>query len=176
MSAPTSRMTARSFGKDADHVGAAFDFAVQPFERICAADLRPVLLGKGGVSQDIVSGFIHQRSELGSPIAHRVSKPFSTGYERPRLFCWAKIVLIVAVTAGRCEAGTCTTTFRILMDTATLKRGVEDLRCGRPHAPVIVGDGQLDAAQTTIGRKPFQKVSASNRPVATPSTSRRRRY
>jgi hypothetical protein len=60
--------------------------------------------------------------------------------------------------------------------TAALKRGMEDLRGGRTRAFVVIGDDQLDAAQAAISkerRKPFQNVSASEGPVATPSTSRR---
>jgi hypothetical protein len=31
-------------GEDTDHIGAAFDLAVQPFQRVCAVDLCVVLL------------------------------------------------------------------------------------------------------------------------------------
>jgi hypothetical protein len=78
MSAPTSRMTARSLGK-MPTTGAAPDFPVEALERIGAGDLRPVLLGKGHVAQDISPRFIHQFGKFWRPFVERISNGFPLG-------------------------------------------------------------------------------------------------
>ena len=43
-------------GENADHVSATLDLPVEPFERIGAGDLRPMLFGIDGVGENIVAG------------------------------------------------------------------------------------------------------------------------
>ena len=45
-------------GEDADHVGAAADFLVQPLLRVVSPDLAPDLAGEGGEGQDVVPGLV----------------------------------------------------------------------------------------------------------------------
>ena len=62
------------------------------------------------------------------------------------------------------------------MDPTPLMRGVEHLRGRRPQPLVVIGDDQLDTTQAPSAserRNAVQNVSASEAPVATPSTSRR---
>ena len=54
--------------KDADHIGAAFNLAVQAFEGVDGVDLGPVLLGEGHVGEDVCFGLVH---ELGEPADRR---------------------------------------------------------------------------------------------------------
>ena len=45
-----------SIGEDADDVGAASDFAVEPFVGVVRPDLSPDLLGEAGEGQDVCPG------------------------------------------------------------------------------------------------------------------------
>ena len=62
------------------------------------------------------------------------------------------------------------------VNATALVRGVEYPPRSRPQALVIVSDTRLYAAQSTVGERPEEvrrrHVSASEGPVATPSTSR----
>ena len=51
-------------GEDADNVGAALDFAVEPFQRVGAVDLGPVVLGEAHKGEDIGFRLIHQCRQL----------------------------------------------------------------------------------------------------------------
>src|SRR3712207_4181784 len=62
------------------------------------------------------------------------------------------------------------------MNAAALMGGLEDLRGGGPEPLVVVSNDELDAPQPRSAkerRKAFQNGSASEAPVAIPSTSRR---
>ena len=52
-------------GEDADHVGAAFDLAVDAPQRIGRVDLGPVLFGEAHIGEHVLLGFIEQGGELG---------------------------------------------------------------------------------------------------------------
>ena len=51
--------------KDADDVGPAFDFAVQPFDGVGRMQLGAVFLREGHVSQHVGLGVIHDRRQPG---------------------------------------------------------------------------------------------------------------
>jgi hypothetical protein len=138
-------------GKNADDIRAAFDFAVEAFERIGAGDLRPVLLGEGGISQDILSRFIYQFGKFRCRLTQRIgdASPLRMGVLRGLLGedgldhgddCGA----LLGSDVGRRVAHP--------VDATPLQGGAENLRGGRTQALVIVGDDQLDTAQATLGR------------------------
>jgi hypothetical protein len=57
--------------EDADDVGAAFDFLVQPFERVGAPDLLPVPGGEAGEGQQVLGGVVEHGLDLGQlPAEH----------------------------------------------------------------------------------------------------------
>ena len=51
-------------GEDADDVGAAADLAVDPFERVGRAQLRPVVGGEGVEGEQVLLGFFEQRGDF----------------------------------------------------------------------------------------------------------------
>jgi hypothetical protein len=53
-------------GKDADHVGAALDFAVKPLDRVCAVELGTVFAGEVHKGQDILLGRVHRLANFGT--------------------------------------------------------------------------------------------------------------
>lgn len=52
-------------GEDPDDIGAPLYLAVQTLDGVRAVQLRPVLLGKGHVGEDVLLGPVHERCELG---------------------------------------------------------------------------------------------------------------
>lgn len=59
-------------GEDPDHIGAALDLPVQPFQWIGAVDLGTMLLGECCLCKHIGLGVIHQRGQLRHPRAQLV--------------------------------------------------------------------------------------------------------
>ena len=59
-------------GKDTDDIGAAFDLAIEPFERVGGVDFRPVLAGNIHVGEHVGFGLVEQSCELGQAGAHLV--------------------------------------------------------------------------------------------------------
>ena len=51
-------------GENADDAGAAFDFFVDPLQRIRGPDLLPVRLGERGEREDFGLGVVHERADL----------------------------------------------------------------------------------------------------------------
>ena len=51
-------------GENADHVRSPLHLFVQPFQRIGAVQLDPVLCREGHVGQHVVLGFVHEAGEF----------------------------------------------------------------------------------------------------------------
>jgi hypothetical protein len=69
----------RIVGEDADHVGAAFDFLVQPFERVGAPHLAPVLLREVQERQHVVACSLHHRHGVRELLAQHLGDPLPVG-------------------------------------------------------------------------------------------------
>jgi hypothetical protein len=66
-------------GKDAHHVGAAFDLLVKPLKRVDAPDIAPVLLGKVQEGQHVVSGGVHHGHSCWELLAQHLGDSLPVG-------------------------------------------------------------------------------------------------
>ena len=51
-------------GKDADHIGAPLDLAIETLDGIVRINFRPVVFREGGVGENVLLGFIQKISDL----------------------------------------------------------------------------------------------------------------
>jgi hypothetical protein len=162
-------------GEDADDFGAALDLAIEALDRVGRVQLGAVLGREGHVGQDVGLGVVHYLASFGS-----LGRSWSAMRRHCRLaasasFC-ANAVPMKAETTRRPLLPACARAFAHEVHAAALPGRGEDLRDGGLDALVRVGDHQLDAAQprrASWRRNSVQKVSASEAPIAMPSTSRR---
>ena len=143
-------------GEDADDVGAPFDFAVEPFDRIVAVDLGAVFLGEGHVGQDIGFGLVHQGCQLGDLCPDLISNraPLLTGSFRRFL--------------GECsrdKGGDDTASALAGMgqriahevNPASLPAGTQQFGDSGPDTFMRIGDHQLDPAQAPAGQLSYER-------------------
>ena len=139
-------------GKDADDIGAAFNFAVEALERIGAGDLRPVLLGKGGIGQNILTRFIHQFGEFWCALTQRIGDALPL-----RVGILGSLLCENGFDHGDHRRTLLSSDMRQRvahpMDATPLQGGVEHLRRRRTQALVVIGDDQLDTTQAAVGQR-----------------------
>src|SRR5262249_11606000 len=170
-------------GEDADDVGTALDLAIEALEGIGGMQLRAMGGGEGHVGEDVGLGLVHQGSEFGH------AGPKLVGDQAPLCFGGAGIVL----GKGGTDEGRDDTAALLAgmgqdiaheVDAAALPAGVENprLRGGRllataalmpSWASEITSLTPRRPRRASLRRKSVQKVSASEAPIAMPSTSRR---
>lgn len=139
-------------GKDADDVGSALHLPVQTLQRVCAGNLRPVLLGEVHVGEDVVAGGVHHRAELRLLLAERVGDGVPPGHgfglgvlreDRLQHGDDGSALLRRGVGQGIPHP----------MNSAPLEGGVEHAPGGGAQALVVIGDDELHAAQAAIGER-----------------------
>ena len=162
-------------GEDADNVGAALDFAVEPFQRVGAVDLGPVVLGEAHKGEDIGFRLIHQcrqLCDLGPELISNLA-PLEAGH------------FGVLLGEGGGDEGSDDTPALLSgmgqdiaheMHAAALPGGMQHLCNGRLEPFMGIRDYELDAAQAA----PCQRAQelgpeglGLEAPIAMPSTSRR---
>ena len=138
-------------GEYADHIAAALNLAVEPFERIGAVQLDPVLCGETHVGQHVRLGVVHQGRQLGHARAQLV------GDMAPLLARGLGVVLGEGgADPGRDDAALRPAGVRHgvahEVHAAALPGGAEHLGNGGLQSLVRVRYDQLDAAQAAAGQ------------------------
>ena len=160
--------------EDADDFGSALDLAVEAFQRVGAVDLGPVVLGEAHEGQHIGLGLIHQGGELRDLGPELVGDPAPLGPggfgilldeggadeggdDTASLLAGVASTLGMKWTRQRCQVA-CST-----LDTAAFSPScASEITSLTPRRP----------RRASERRKSVQKVSASDAPIAMPSTSR----
>src|SRR5215469_3233031 len=161
-------------GEDADDIGAALDLAVQPFDRVCRVQLGPSRRRKCHIGQHVALGVVHELGEFLDSRARLVGDlpPLDPGglgivlgeggadkaetTRRPCLPAWASTLRM------KCTRQRCQEAFRTLATAAFRPSWASETISLTPRRP----------RRVSLRRKSVQKTSASEVPLAKPSTSR----
>ena len=138
-------------GEDPDDIGAPLDLAIEALDGIVRVDLGPVVFREGGVSEDILFGFIQQVSEFLHLWPQLIGDPSPLGLHRFGVFLGEGRADEGADHAFATPGGVGQRVAHEV-DAATLPRGVHDLGDRRLDAQMGVGDHELDAAQPAKGQ------------------------
>src|SRR5436190_24087375 len=162
-------------GEDANDVGTALDLAVEAFQRIGGVDFGSVIFGEAHKGEDIGFGLIHQRCQFGNLRSELIG---NLGHCRRAISAssWAKAVAMKAATTRRpclpawartlrmkCTRQRCQEACRTLATAALSPSCASEITSLTPLRPRLASER----------RNSVQNVSASEAPIAMPSTSPR---
>ncbi len=166
-----SRRAAASLGKMPTHVGAPFDLAVEPLERVGRPDLRPVGRRERREGEQVLGGVgaaWRPRRGTGRPSIGATSSSWARTWSASG---WAKIVRMAAATISATALGTRASTLRMKWTRQRCQAAPKNTEAdGVLQAEVVVGDDELDAGEAPRAAGPGGTPSRRPRP-----RSRRRR-